>query len=62
MADSKRKSVVGLDIGIGITTMIASLYFTINRQCIVHAFSSHENEGIKVWGRLGQEGLDVDHQ
>lgn len=58
MADSKRKSVIGLDIGIGIITMIASLNFTINRQCIVHVFSSHENQG-KVWGRLGQEGLDV---
>lgn len=52
------KSVIGLYIGIGTITMIASL----NRQCIVHVFSSHENQGIRVWRRLGQEGLDVDHQ
>lgn len=59
MADSKRN---WLDIGIGIITTIASLNFTINRQCIVHVFSSHENQGIKVWGRLGQDGLDVNYQ
>lgn len=60
MADSK--SVIELYIGIGIITTIASLNFTINRQCIVHIFSSHENQGIRVWRRLGQEGLDMDHQ
>lgn len=60
MADSK--SVLGLYIGIGIITTTASLTFTINRQCIVHVFSSHENQGITVWRRLGQKGLDADHQ
>lgn len=60
MADSK--SVRGLYISIGIITTIVSLNFTINRQCIVHVLSSHENQGIRVWRRLGQEGLDVDNQ
>lgn len=60
MADSK--SVIGLDIGIGIITTIASLKFSINRQCIVNVFSSHENQGIRVQRRHGQEGLDVAHQ
>lgn len=55
MADSK--FVIGFYIGIGIITTIASLNVAINRQCIVHVFSSHENQGIRVWRRLGQEGF-----